>query len=99
MVLGHKSCTACNCNHAVETTAIMTITDFFCIGVTFQTSSLQEHIRARRLQSSLLVHDIGLLSVVNHGYMAESVHLDHTQRSVLQDIQVLLNVFKITLKF
>ena len=67
------------------------------IGVKSELDSVQQLIHARRNLCSVLADDISYLTVSNHGYMTESVRMDHTQRQVLKDVQALLNSFKITL--
>lgn len=59
--------------------------------------SIQQLIHTRRLLCSVLSDDISYLTVSNHGYMAESIRMEHMQRQVLKDIQELANTFQITL--
>ena len=69
----------------------------FVAGVKAELDSIQQLIHARRSLCSVLTDDISYLTVSNHGYMTESVRMDHTQKQVLKDIQTLLNTFNITL--
>ncbi len=69
----------------------------YCTGVKSELDSVQQLIHTRRNLCSALADDISYLTVSNHGYMTESVRMDHSQRQVLKDVQALLNTFKITL--
>lgn len=70
---------------------------FVSVGVKSEIDSIQQLIHTRRLLCTALSNDISYLTVSNHGYMAESVRMEHTQKQVLKDIQSLLNTFNITL--
>ena len=67
------------------------------LGVKSEIDSIRQLIHTRRILCNALSDDISYLTMSNHGYMAESVRMDRTQKQVLKDVQALLNTFQITL--
>ncbi len=60
-------------------------------------SAIQQLIYSRRQLCNVLADEISYLTTSNHGYMAESIRLDHMEKQFLKDIQDMLNTYDISL--